>query len=168
METLYVVDAGVLFTRWPYEHLEAHLVTTEDVFDEIVNRPSRQRADILIALDRLRVESPTSSMLREVQAKARTTGDFHSLSRQDQGLLAVALGYKKQGVPTVVVSTDLAVLNTAVALGLSIEDPSGRFRRHIRWRYVCPQCGHRVRAGTAPDNLSCPVCGSIMRRRAHS
>ncbi len=165
MVRFYVVDAGVLFSTWPLDQRNARFVTTSDVLNEVVNRPSRQRAETLAALGRLTTDEPETLSLRTVRDAAMKTGDATVLSQQDIGLVALALTLKQRGEDVRLVSTDLAVLNTAEALGIPVEDPSGRYRGKVVWTYVCPECGHRMTPGEMVSDDICPVCGSRMRRR---
>ncbi|MHA1772207.1 MAG: hypothetical protein ACTSYL_01090 [Candidatus Thorarchaeota archaeon] len=164
MKTVFVVDAGVLFTKWVDQNPEAEFVTTEEIVHEIRNRPSRQRIDFLLSTGRLRVESYDPRAIISVQKAGEVTGDRRVLSEVDASLLALALTRQQSGLPVVVVSKDLALLNTALALKLKVLDPSGRLRRKITWGYRCPSCNHVEQV--APSDLLCPICGTLMRRTA--
>ncbi|TFF95075.1 NOB1 family endonuclease [Candidatus Thorarchaeota archaeon] len=160
---LFVVDAGVLFSLWPQKNPQKSLATTQAVVDEVLNRPSRRRIDELLSTSRLRVEGAVPSAFPHVEETARKTGDLNKLSKQDVELLALAISLSQESRDVTVVSTDLAVLNTAVSLGLRAVDPERRFRERIKWMFKCPACGKALR--TAPPGMECPVCGTKMQRR---
>ena len=164
MQHVFVVDAGVLFTGWLNRHPEGFFLTTDQILNEIVNAPSRRRAGTFQSLGRLRAEAPDSRAMRDVSEAAYRTGDYGVLSESDASLIALALTKQREGFSVTVVSNDLALLNTAVELGLQVIDPTGRFRRKITWGAKCPACGHEERK--APNDGLCPVCGTPMRRHA--
>jgi rRNA maturation endonuclease Nob1 len=138
-------------------------MTTQLVVDEIQNRPSKSRVQYLLSMDRLHIESPDTDSIKTTEQKAREMGDYNLLSRADLELVSLALQQKHLGHNVSVVSSDLAVLNTAAALGLSTLDPKGRMREKITWVLKCPGCGYREPEGTS--NLECPVCGTKMQRK---
>jgi rRNA maturation endonuclease Nob1 len=141
---------------------EGTFVTTRSVLEEIRNRPSKVRAEALTMIDRLREDFPTSVSLKEVKQVASKTGDKSVLSDVDIELIALAHTKKAEGISVTLVSTDLAVLNTARHLGLTILDPSGRFKHEIVWSLKCPACNHK--SSSKVTDLECPVCGTTMRR----
>jgi rRNA maturation endonuclease Nob1 len=164
MSQMYILDTNVLVSNWTTKHPEAHFVTTPSIMDEIKNRPSINRTQALLAAGRLEVIEPTSEHIAKVHQAARTTRDGFSLSTTDIELLACALGVTEAGSIPTVVSSDLALLNTANYLGLSILDPSGRMKKQIQWEYICPACQQRER--DPPRDLECPVCGTVMKRKS--
>ncbi|RDE13471.1 MAG: hypothetical protein C4K48_08165 [Candidatus Thorarchaeota archaeon] len=163
MPRTYVVDAGALFSTWTKRVGEGVFSTTTDVVDEIRNRPSKFRADLLEVLDRLREEAPPTDSINAARRAATETGDDSILSETDIELIALAHSKRQDGSSIVLVSTDLAVLNTARHMGIETVDPSGKFKDDIKWVSICPACGHRSVASKA--GLECPVCGTPMRRR---
>ncbi|MCF2136011.1 MAG: hypothetical protein K9W43_02125 [Candidatus Thorarchaeota archaeon] len=164
MGAIFVVDAGVLFTKWVDKNPDAKFVTTDEIVQEVRNRPSKQRIDFLLSTGRLRVESYDPRTIVSVKKAGAITGDRRVLSEVDTSLLALALTRQQNGLPAIVVSKDLALLNTALALDLKVVDPSGRLKRKITWGYRCPSCKHIK--STAPPDLLCPICGTQMRRTA--
>ncbi len=166
MKHLFVVDAGVLFSNWPDKNPEYNLLTTENIMDEIHNRPSRSRAETLISIGRLKTDLPSSQSIKRTKTAAKETGDITVLSANDIELIAIALDNVEQDQQVIVVSTDIAVLNTASHLGLGILDPADRMRDRRRWGLVCPACGHIETM--PPESLECPVCGTLMHRRVRN
>lgn len=166
LSQVYVVDSGVLFTTWIQKIKDGTFVTISGVLDEVRNRPSKLRTDILLVLDSLREEAPDKSSLEAVQKAAKEMGDYKVLSEVDLELIGLALMKKDQGVSIAIVSTDLALLNTAKHLGIRIIDPSGKFQRKIVWSLRCPACKHVSKSKL--DSMDCPICGTQMRRVASS
>jgi rRNA maturation endonuclease Nob1 len=98
------------------------------------------------------------------EKKAREMGDYSVLSREDLELISLALQQKHLGHEVSIVSSDLALLNTAAALGLSTLDPKGRMKEKITWVLRCPGCGNEESEGTTL--VECPVCGTEMQRKS--
>ena len=165
MAIIYVLDAGVLFSKWTSKVPEGLFVTTSRVLEEVRNRPSKVRAEMLTLLDRLSEDFPTPESIKAVRLAAAKTGDRSVLSDVDIGIIALAFSKKSLDLKTTLVSTDLAVLNTARHLGLEVLDPSHKFKHEIVWALKCPACKHKSRFRTT--NLECPVCGTVMRRFVH-
>ena len=159
---VYVLDAGVLFSTWARRIQDGELVTVPNVLEEVKNRPSKERMGIMMLLGRLSDEQPELSSLEAARAAARNTGDDKVLSHTDIELLGLAHSKKVQGLMTTVVSSDLAVLNTARHMGLLTIDPSGKFQHEIIWSLKCPACNHRIKSKA--KSLECPICGTQMRR----
>ena len=162
MSHIYVLDAGVLFSNWTSKIPEGTFVTTSSVLEEVRNRPSKIRAEVLTLLDRLQEDYPTPDSLKVARQAASKTGDKSVLSEVDIEVVALAYSRKSIEPKTTLVSTDLAVLNTARHLGISILDPSGRFKHEIIWSLKCPACNHK--SSSKVKEMECPVCGTIMRR----
>jgi len=163
MSHVYVIDSGVLFSTWVRKVPDGEFITTIRVMDEIHNKPSKFRVDVLELLDRLRQETPPIDSIKVVTKAAAETGDKPVLSETDIELIALAQAKKATGTSTTLVSTDMAILNTARYLGIDSIDPSGRFRDDIRWVLICPACNHKSKVST--EDLECPVCGTQMRRK---
>ncbi|MHA2360955.1 MAG: NOB1 family endonuclease, partial [Candidatus Thorarchaeota archaeon] len=166
MSKLYVLDTGGLLTTWTDGHLEEEFITTSSIIDELQNRPSKMRAETLISAGRLKEESANANALQIVSDTAKKMGDLKVLSESDIEIIALALSKKESSYDVVLVSTDLAVLNTASSLDLEIHDPKGRMAHQIKWHLKCPACDHTERK--ASSDLECPICGTTMRRKAVS
>jgi rRNA maturation endonuclease Nob1 len=160
----YVLDTGALLSTWTQKIRETNLFTTPSVIDEVENRPSKTRVDTLISVGRLFVQEPSESQRTKTRKAAMQYGDAATLSDADIEIVALALEKATTNDDVVLVSTDLAVLNTASHLGLETLDPSGRMKQRIKWIYQCPACGHTSKV--VDKDKRCPVCGTEMRRRA--
>jgi UPF0271 protein len=161
VEEKYVLDTGAFLSNWTQKHPTAIFITTEQILNEIQNNPSKMRAENLLSIGRLRVESVGDEFLSKVSLAATKTGDGKVLSENDLELLALALSKHQSGIAVTLVSTDYAVLNTANYLEINIFDLTGKMKSAIRWIFECPACKYRGR-----DGPECPVCGTIMRRKA--
>ena len=166
MTKVYVLDAGALLSNWTQKHPDYLFITTYSIIDELHNRPSQQRADNLVSTGRLSIESPAQSWIKQVAIVSSNVGDGHVLSDADTELIALALEFKNSGKEPVVVSTDLAVLNTAINLGVLILDPKKRMKHVISWVLKCPACSNEEPSSS--KFTECPVCGTEMRRKAAS
>lgn len=164
MTKLYVVDTAPLLSDWSSRVPDAPLVTLQDILDEVLNGPSKRRVEALISSGRLRVEAVRSESVNRVRTKASDVGDGTKLSSTDVEVVALALSMKELGHDVVLVSSDLAVLNTAASLGIGTLDTENRFKDRIVWAFRCPACGFSAKV--APEGLDCPVCGTQMRRKA--
>ena len=162
--TTYILDAAALFSQWTLQNPEGSLLTTSSVLNELVNRPSQERAEHLISTGRLRIEAPGPKHVKAVRKAAEHTGDIGILSKTDTELVALALQEKARNRKVKVVSTDLSVLNTAALLGIGVLDPGKRMKHLIRWQLKCPACGHEE--DFVAVHLECPVCGTEMKRKA--
>ncbi len=164
MEPFYVVDAGVLFSDW-MNKIQRKCVTTSSIINEIRNRPSIQRAEAMISVGRLSIEEPSLTIKEDVQKVAETTGDASVLSVQDIELIALALQRMQNGTSVILVSSDLAILNTGKKLGIPILDPKDRMIHEVEWMLKCPACGHSTQDASMKE---CIVCGTEMRRSMKS
>ena len=162
--TLYVLDAAALFSQWTLQNPDGSLLTTPSVLNELVNRPSQERAQHLISIERLKIETPDSKHVKAVKKAAEHTGDYSVLSTIDIELIALALQEKGRHREVAIVSTDLSVLNTAALLGIGIRDPHKRMKHLVRWRLRCPACNHEE--DFVAVRMECPVCGTEMKRKA--
>ncbi|MDH4212918.1 MAG: hypothetical protein OEV85_03260 [Candidatus Thorarchaeota archaeon] len=163
MSHIYVIDSGVLFSDWTRQAPNGVFTTTSGVVDEIRNRPTKFRVDILELLDKLQKETPPIASIRAVVKAAAETGDKPVLSETDIELIALAHAKKMTGISATLVSTDMAILNTARHLRIDILDPSHKFKDDIRWILICPACNHKSQVST--EGLECPICGTQMLRK---
>ena len=160
---IYLLDTGALLSQWTSKNPHFNFMTTQSVIDEIQNRPSKNRVQNLLSTDRLQIAAPNADSIELAEKKAREMGDYSVLSREDFELVSLGLQQKHLGHEVSIVSSDLALLNTAAALGLSTLDPMGRMKEKITWMLKCPGCGNEESG--AKTRVECPVCGTEMRRK---
>ena len=161
-QTYYVVDAGALLSPWKINIRDAVLVTTSNIINEIRNRPSQSRAEIMILLDQMQITDPTKEYVNRAKAGATHSGDISIISENDIELVALALMLNDEGKAVVLVSSDFAVLNVTSLMGLNILDPTGKFGQEIIWGMRCPACHYL--AHSPRGETECPICGTEMRR----
>ena len=162
LSQVFVVDAGVLFSTWPITVENATLITTSNILVEVRNRPSKLRTEIMLLLDRIRVVNPDDQFIHQTNLVATSAGDKSVLSDNDLELIALALMLKEDGKDITLVSTDLAVLNTASHLQIRILDLGDKFKQEITWLMRCPACNYRSEKPTR--DTECPICGTPLRR----
>ncbi len=160
-----MIDTGVLFTDWIKRTPNTQYATTIGVLEEIKNRPSLERVESMISIGRLIVMSVDTSKLELVKRAAKASGDISVLSETDLELVALAVQNMESEVDVILVSTDLALLNTAKHLGLRILDPRDKMKHAIKWTQKCPACGH---TSSDTSEANCIVCGTEMKRKAKS
>lgn len=139
--------------------------TTSSVIDEL--RPDttpHTRLELALETGKIKIHSPSPTVLEEVDEASRRVGDIKSLSNADKDVLAVALTLSREGFSTVLVSDDYAVQNVAESLGLKYASlTTFGIRYRFRWVLYCPACKRRY----SPDAHTkvCSVCGTQLRRR---
>jgi rRNA maturation endonuclease Nob1 len=152
-----------MLSQWTSKNPDFILMTTQSVIDEVQNRPSKNRVQNLLSTDRLRIASLDAESIEMTAKKARETGDYGVLSPEDLDLISLGLQQKHLGHSVTVVSSDLALLNTAAALGIGTLDPMGRMKEKITWMLKCPGCGNEE--FETISQAECPVCGTEMQRK---
>ena len=163
MRTLYVLDTAALLTTWTQKQTNSQFITTPDVIEEIQNRPSISRVQSLQSVDLLKIIPADEKFIGPVQAGADQSGDKNTLSNTDLSILALALAEVDRGINPILVSSDFAVLNTAIHLGIQVLDLTGQMNERRTWIYVCPACKNK---DLQPNStLECPVCGTLMIRK---
>ena len=75
MSKLYVLDTGALLSNWAHQHMEDSMTTTQSVVDEVKNRPSQIRTELLLLLDKMVIESASQEYLTKTEEAAKKTVD---------------------------------------------------------------------------------------------
>jgi rRNA maturation endonuclease Nob1 len=158
-----VLDTVALLTTWTQKQTNSQFITTPDVVEEIHNRPSISRVQTLQSIGLLKLIPADEKFIARVQAGADQSGDKISLSSTDLSILALALAEAERRINPILVSSDFAVLNTAIHLGIRVLDLTGQMNEQRTWIYVCPACKNRDLQPNA--TLECPVCGTLMIRK---
>ena len=151
-----VLDASAFYAGLPFMSQE-RFVTTPDVFDEVRHIKKDQDAlDILIQTGRLRIESAGKESTDRTVAKAKETGDYGSLSKQDISILALCLEKKSQ-----MITDDFAVSNVAKSMHVEVSPiMTGGIRTVGRWVQYCTGCRQSFK-----NEPECPLCGNALRRK---
>lgn len=158
---MYVIDSSAVL-----EHgidiingMKGDIVIPECVAGELATKGESATLEFLE--DSGSIETAESGYLIKVRNAARETGDSIVLSPCDMQVVALALMYRGK-----VVSADRAILNLSLHLGLDIMDPTGGFKRQIKWYARCSGCGRWFTMSRAEVlNNICPICGSRIRRK---
>lgn len=151
-----VLDASAFYAGIPFASQEK-CFTTQAVFDEIKHiKKSHDAITALIDAKRLEVIDPDAKYIEKVLLKAKDTGDFHSLSKQDISVVALCMQLKAE-----LITDDFAVSNIARHLNLSvIPVMTSGISTVVDWVYFCLGCQKSF------SHISqCPLCGNKLRRK---
>ena len=65
-----------------------------------------------------------------------------------------------------VISADRALINVCREMKLRAKDPTGGFKRQMKWVARCSGCGRRYGQDKAAETGNvCPVCGARIKRK---
>ena len=163
MTKVYVLDTGALLSTWTQKQTDSVFLTTPQIIEELDNRPSLTRAQTLESTQLLQIKSVDESFISKIEDAAKVSGDKIDLSYADKTILALALSEQELDTKPILVSSDFAVLNTAIHLNIQILDITGKMSESRIWISYCPACNN-----TEKDpglNLECSICGTKMIRR---
>jgi endoribonuclease Nob1 len=143
---------------------EEDYYTVPQVLIEIREELGRMRYEGAKASGKLREMQPEERWVKELEAKARASGEAHKLSPTDKQLLALALQLKTgEDVPTIV-SDDYSVQNMASRLGLQfVAQVTRGIKKVYEWSIYCPGC--RKRFDSPQEDNVCPICGTELKRK---
>lgn len=143
---------------------EEDYYTVPEVLDEIREELGRMRYEGAKASGKLREIQPEERWVKELETKARASGEAHKLSTTDKQLLALALQLKTgDDVPTIV-SDDYSVQNMASRLGLRfVAQVTRGIKKVYEWSIYCPGC--RKRFDSPQEDNVCPICGTELKRK---
>jgi UPF0271 protein len=139
--------------------------TVPEVKNElIVDSMNVMRFNAAVESGKLKVKSPKSSALDEVQEASKKVGDMRYLSEADMQVLALALELKGNGYSPLIVTDDYSIQNVANKIGVeftSLMTFGIKFR--FKWILYCPACYRKY----PPDYKSkvCEVCGTELKRK---
>ncbi len=152
-----VLDASAFYAGIPFASQEKSY-TTSAVFDEIKHiKKNHDAINALIETNRLEILDPEQEYITKVLAKAKETGDFQNISKED--ITVIALCLKLDGE---LVTDDFAVSNIAKYLHLKVSPIMTKGISQVKdWVYFCPGCGKIF-----SEISQCPICGSKLRRKS--
>jgi UPF0271 protein len=139
--------------------------TVPEVKNElIVDSMNVMRFNAAVESGKLKVKSPKSSALDEVQEASKEVGDMRYLSEADMQVLALALELKGSGYSPLIVTDDYSIQNVTNKIGVeftSLMTFGIKFR--FKWILYCPACYRKY----PPDYKSkvCEVCGTELKRK---
>lgn len=151
-----VLDASAFYAGLPLRSTE-RFATTPEILDEVRHIKKAQDAfGVLVQTGRLDVRDAGRVAAEKVAARARETGDYAQLSRQDISILALSLETGGH-----LITDDFAVSNVARNLGIAVVPVmTGGIRTVGRWIHYCIGC-RRSFKGTS----ECPLCGNKLSRK---
>ena len=151
-----VLDASAFYAGIPFASQEKSY-TTPAVFEEIKHiKKNHEAIAVLLDTKRLEIIDPDIKYIEKVLLKAKNTGDFHSLSKEDISVIALSMQLKAE-----LITDDFAVSNIARHLNLNvIPIMTSGITRVVDWIYFCPGCQK-----TFSHISECPLCGNKLRRK---
>ncbi len=155
----FVLDTSAIIAGFVPGLAETDQITVPEVLEEARDLCSKLELETAVISGKVRVMEPSQKSLATVRAKSRHTGDV--VSQTDIKLLALALDCRDEGAE--LVTDDYGIQNLASLLGIPyrrVVMPG--IKEVLRWESVCPGCGRRY----PPSVAECPICGSMLERRA--
>jgi endoribonuclease Nob1 len=151
-----VFDATSFYAGIPFSLQETGF-TTPLVFDEIKHIKKEQAAtSALIESKKLVIINPEQRYTDTVLQKAKETGDFPSLSKEDISVLALCLQLSGE-----LLTDDFAISNVAKHLNLKVLPIMTRGAVKTNWFYFCSGCEESFSKVSV-----CPICGNKLIRRS--
>jgi len=155
-DIIYVIDTSGFIVGIKVS--PTSIVTVPGVVDEIIDRDTRLRFDLLHDAG-LIVDIPYEEYKDTVRSASISTGDDSVLSNTDIDILAKALELSKIS-DVILITDDYAVQNVATILDIKYQSAAtSGIKKKIRWELRCTGCGSVVRSGT-----ECPICASKIKR----
>jgi UPF0271 protein len=167
-----IFDTNIFLLGIDFNLIEGLIYTTPKVIDEVKhkryankNRNIVNRIQAAIESKKLRLETPSSKFLQEIEMNSKTTGDYKLLSLVDKELVALALELKLDLKKDAILYTnDYSMQNLCSELNISFS-PLIRdgIKSKIIWEVYCPFCNETK---TVEEfGLDCEICGTRLRRR---
>lgn len=151
-----ILDATSFYAGIPFSSQEISF-TTPLIFEEIKHIKKEQGVlSTLIESKRLQVIEPEPKFVEMVKQKAKETGDFHNLSKEDISVIALCCQVSGE-----LVTDDYAVSNVAKHLSLTVLPLMTKGIVKKNWVYFCSGCEESF-----SRTSYCPTCGNKMRRRS--
>jgi len=151
-----IIDASAFYAGIPFSSSN-EFYTTSLIFDEIKHiKKNHDAIDILLAINRLKIQDPSSEFIDIAIEKSKKTGDFNQLSKQDVSLIALCLQLKGE-----LITDDFAISNLAKNLDIKVSPLMTSGIKDVGiWILYCPGCRKNFDSGS-----ECPSCGSILKRK---
>jgi UPF0271 protein len=138
--------------------------TVSEVLVEIKAELGKMRYEGAKASGKLREIQPEDKWVKEIEAKARVSGEAHKLSPTDKQLLALGLQLKSENEVPTIVSDDYSIQNMASRLGLRfVAQVTHGIKKVYEWSIYCPGC--RKRFDSPQEDNVCPICGTELKRK---
>lgn len=123
------------------------------------------RLQLALETRKVKVYTPSTNALQEVEDVSRRIGDSAILSRADKEVVTVALELSRNEFSPIIVSDDYAVQNLAEFFGLKhLSLATFGIRYRFRWILYCPACKRKYSSDTSPSAV-CTICGTKLKRK---
>ena len=152
-----VLDATSFYSGIPFSSQEQSF-TTPLVFEEIKHiKKSHDAVQALLDLGRLKIIEPEQENTNLVLEKAKNTGDFSELSKEDISVIALCVQLNGE-----LVTDDFTVSNVAKHLKLRVIPIMTKgISKVLDSVYICPGCNKVL------EKISnCPICGSKLKKKS--
>ena len=151
-----ILDASAFYAGIPFGTI-SEVYTTSLIYDEIKHiKKSHDALGILLETKRLKIMDPDKQHIDLVIKKAKKTGDYQQLSKQDMSSVALCLQLNGE-----LISDDFAVSNVAKNLGLKVNPSMTSGIKDVgNWIYYCVGCHKNFQ-----NKSECPLCGNKLRRK---
>ena len=160
---ILILDTSAFIARLPFQ-LSQQMVTTQEVISEIRRGTLVESVSTLIEMERVLIQTPSTSSREEVLSRAKRTKDDFVLSQADLSLLALAVDLQKQKNPIEILTDDYSLQNTAKEMKIPYRNIRTKgIKEHWTWKIICPGC-HREFSGDFRKGDDCPVCGTKLTR----
>ena len=148
----FILDASAFIGGFLPE--EDEYLTVYEVIDEVEDSQSKERLSYFLNSGKIQIKEPNPEIVKEVNNKAKETGD--NLSLTDIKLIALALE-----LDSTIISEDYGIQNISSILKVKYKSirESG-IKNVIHWEYYCIGCKKIYQK----DKKTCQDCGSIIKR----
>lgn len=152
-----VLDATSFYAGIPFSSQEQSF-TTPLVFEEIKHiKKSHDAVQTLIDLDRLKIIEPDQENINFILTKAKNTGDFYDLSKEDVSVLALCVQLNAE-----LITDDYTVSNVAKHLNLKVIPIMTKgISKILDSVYFCPACDKIFQKIS-----NCTICGSKLKKKS--
>jgi endoribonuclease Nob1 len=152
-----VLDATSFYAGIPFSSQERSF-TTPLVFEEIKHiKKNHDAVQTLIDLGRLKIVEPEKKNTDFILEKAKQTGDFPDLSKEDVSVLALCMQLNGE-----LITDDYTVSNVAKHLNLKVIPIMTKgISKVLDSIYFCPACNK-----VFEKIIDCPICGSKLKKKS--
>jgi len=146
--------------------VNAEQFTTPQVINELRSKTiAYTRLKLALETGKLKMHTPSTAALEEIEEASRKLGDLPVLSKADKEVLATALELSKNRLNPKLVSDDYAIQNIAESLNIKYTSlTTFGIRYRFKWVLYCPACKRKYPPDTASATV-CTVCGTQLKRR---
>ena len=183
-DTIFIADANFFIEGNTVVQAPHKIYTTQDALDEVRDRRSAQRLDLVKMTHEVIAKEPSNESFEVVVKTATDSGNVVLLSRTDMRLIALALDFqpedapeeetepekpgfdqwitaenygKLEAAPVILCTADTTMQCVAMILGIRVVSPTGQKVAEVkRWLLRCAACGAET---LDASKEFCPECG---------